>query len=92
MDSSLEAYGTHLASHIMGWCPLLVTPQGVFELEMSPLSQGGEIYDLLILYSNRAYPLSVSAMTVGVHRRQSLAIYPVSVVYFHFRQQTGGCL
>ena len=30
MDSSPEAYGAALASHIMGWCPLLFDPQGAF--------------------------------------------------------------
>ena len=91
MDSSLEAYGTHLASHIMGWCPLLVTPQGVFELEMSPLSQGGEIYDLLILYSNRAYPLSVSAMTVVLTcPQETKPDYLPFPCYVYFKVQTGG--
>ena len=30
MDYSPEAYGTALASPIMGWCPLLLDPQGAF--------------------------------------------------------------
>ena len=54
MDYSLEAYGTALVSPILGWCPLLFNPEEPScTCAVSPLPQGWEIWDLLILYSNR---------------------------------------
>ena len=51
---------------------------------VSPLSQKGGSRDPLILYSNRVkdLPLFVLAMTItlGVYKRHTMAIYPVSAV------------
>ena len=54
MDSSPEAYGTALASHIMVGAPSFLTPkEPSYTCAVSPLPQGGEICDHLIFYSNR---------------------------------------
>ena len=92
VDSSPEAYGRGsggLASPIIGWHPLLFAPQRAYA--MSPLPQGWEIY-VLIFYSNRVWLLSVPALTSwNVLRRQSLAIYPVSVISIRKCKQEAPC-
>ena len=83
-----------LASHIMSWCPLLVTLKESLNVKCLPCPKERK-YMISWSFSQTGLTPSLFLpwlLSSGVHRRQSLAVYPVSVVYFHFREQTGGCL
>ena len=55
MDYSPEAYGTALASHIMGCCPLLFDPQRAFlgmrNVSLAPRMGNVGPLDLLTVFS-----------------------------------------
>ena len=59
MDSRPEAYGVALASHIMGWCPLLFDPQGAFlhMCNVSPAPRMGNVWPLDPLLKQGFVPL-----------------------------------
>ena len=93
MDSSTGAYGMALASHIIGWCPLLFTPKECFcTCEMSAFPQGWKIHDVLI-FTQAAFSPSVSPMTIILKCPQETkpGYLPHFYCYFFFKVQIVGC-
>ena len=90
MDASPEAYGTALASHIMGWCPLLFDPQGAFPVPVQclPCPKEGK-YVTTWSSTQMGFSLSVSAKTVIVKCPQETkpGYSPCSCCYFYFEVQ-----
>ena len=89
MDSSPEAYEPALTSHIMRWHTLFLTPKVAFcTCALSPLPQGWEIYDLLILYSEFSPSHSATIIILKCTLETKPDCLPCFCCYFCFKVQT----